>query len=111
MISLNFGLVAEYVVYFIYKLKFYKILHHRKRYHLGEIDLIALRGKNLVFIEVKARRTNIDDRIVSLNQRQRIKKVAEVFISCHQKYQNYNIRFDLVIIKPFTWPQIIKNAW
>lgn len=111
MIKLNFGLFAEYVAYFIYKIKFYQILHHRKRNYAGEIDLIALRGRNLVFIEVKARKSNIDDRLVSYNQRSRIKKAAEVFISRNQKYQNHNIRFDLVIIKPYKWPQIIKNAW
>ncbi|XVN43343.1 MAG: YraN family protein [Candidatus Rickettsia vulgarisii] len=53
----TFGLLAEYITIIIYKIKFYQILHHRKRYHTGEINIIALRSKQLVFIEVKARRS------------------------------------------------------
>ena len=79
----------------IYKLKFYQILHHRKRYYVGEIDIIALRNKEIVFIEVKARSSKIDDRFVSFNQQRRITRAAEMFLRSNSKYRNYNIRFDL----------------
>jgi len=108
---LNFGLIAEYIAIIIYRLKFYQILHHRKRYYVGEVDIIALRGRQLVFIEVKARRSNIDEKILSTHQQNRIKRSAELFLGIHSKYQNYNIRFDLIIIRPYSWPRIIKNAW
>lgn len=108
---LNLGLIAEYIAIIIYRLKFYQILHHRKRYYVGEVDIIALCGRQLVFIEVKARRSNIDDKILSIHQQNRIKRSAELFLSIHSKYQNYNIRFDLIIIRPYSWPRIIKNAW
>jgi putative endonuclease len=106
-----FGLIAEYICIIIYKLKFYQILHHRKRYYVGEIDIIALRNKEIVFIEVKARSSKIDDRFLSFVQQKRIKNAAKIFLSSNSKYSGYNIRFDLVIVRPYRLPTIIKNAW
>jgi putative endonuclease len=106
-----FGLLAEYFTIIIYLFKFYKILHHRKRYHVGEIDIIAERTSKLVFIEVKARNSNFDKYILSFRQRKRIKNAAEIFISSNPKYKNYEVRFDLVIVHIYKWPIIIENAW
>jgi putative endonuclease len=111
MKKLNFGLIAEYIAIIIYKCKFYRILHHQKRYYVGEVDIIAVRAQKLVFIEVKARSSNFDDKILSVHQQLRIKKAASVFLSSNPRYQNYEVRFDLVIIKPYQLPIIIKNAW
>ncbi|WP_341753935.1 YraN family protein [Candidatus Tisiphia endosymbiont of Dioctria rufipes] len=111
MKRITFSLIAEYVAIVIYKIKFYQILYHRKRYYVGEIDIIALRGKQLVFIEVKARRSDVDDRILSTHQQARIKRSASVFLSSNPKYQNYQVRFDLIIIKPYSIPIIIENAY
>ncbi len=111
MRRLSFGLLAEYVAIVIYKLKFYQILHHRMRNYAGEIDVIALRGRNLAFIEVKARSSYLDDILVSRHQQLRIQRAAELFLSRNPKYQNYQIRFDLVVVRPYKLPLIIKNAW
>jgi putative endonuclease len=106
-----FGLFAEYLTILIYKIKFYNILHHRQKKFVGEIDIIACRGKQLVFIEVKARRSAITENIVSKNQQQRIRRAAELFLSHNSKYNGYDVRFDLVFIEAYKWPLIIKNAW
>lgn len=106
----TFGLIAEYLTIIIYRIKFYQILYHRKRYYTGEIDIIALRSKQLVFIEVKARRS-FDYKILSNNQQMRIKKSISMFLNSNAKYRNYNIRCDLVIIRPYNLPMIIKNAF
>jgi putative endonuclease len=106
----TFGLIAEYLTIIIYTVKFYQILHHRKKYYTGEIDIIALRSKQLVFIEVKARRS-FDYTIVSNNQQMRIRKSISMFLNSNPKYQNYNIRCDLVIIRPYYLPIIIKDAF
>jgi putative endonuclease len=107
----KFGILAEYITAFIYILKFYRILHHRLGSYVGEVDLIAKRGLQLVFIEVKARKNGITENIVSLKQQQRIRRAAKLYISQNTQYQNYNIRFDLVVISPYKIPIIIKNAW
>ncbi|MGI4776312.1 MAG: YraN family protein [Janthinobacterium lividum] len=107
----NLGLLAEYLVLIIYKLKFYRVIHHRMRNYAGEIDLIVQRGKQLVFIEVKARTSDFDTKFISFDQRQRIKNAAQIFLVSNNKYSNLDVRFDLVIVKPFRIPEIIKNAW
>ena len=111
MKTARFGLLAEYAAILAYSAKFYCILHHRIRNFGGEIDLIASRRKNIVFIEVKARSSNIDDRFVSINQQKRIKAAAEIFLKTNPKYRGFNVRFDLVVIRPFKLPYIIKNVW
>lgn len=111
MKSLKPGIFAEYLVLLLYKIRLYSILHHRMKTYVGEIDLVASRGKQLVFIEVKARKHGIYEGIVSQVQQERIKRAAELFLSKNPEYENYNIRFDLVVIKPYCWPMIIENAW
>lgn len=105
------GILAEYIVLILYKIRFYNILHRRMKTYVGEIDLIALRGKQLVFIEVKARKNGLHEGIISQDQQIRIKRTAELFLSQNWQYTNYNIRFDLAVIRPYRWPLIIKNAW
>ena len=110
MKKITFGLLGEYIAIIIYKVKLYQILYHQKRYYVGEIDIIALRGHQIVFIEVKSRRSN-DNNVLSIKQQIRIKNSAKAFLSYNPKYQNYDVRFDLVIIRPYTFPTIIENAW
>jgi putative endonuclease len=109
--NFRFGVLAEYFVMLLYQLQFYSILHHRMRNIAGEIDLICQRGKLLVFVEVKARSSNFDDILCTNAQQQRIRRAAEIFIQRNTKYSQYQIRFDLVIIRPYKFPKIIKNAW
>ncbi len=111
MKKVTFGLIAEYIILIIYAIKLYQILYHRKRNYVGEVDLIALRGKTIAFIEVKARKSNVDDRLISPIQKNRITNSAKVFLSSNPKYQNYNVRFDLAIVRPYKLPIIIENAW
>ena len=111
MIHYNLGILAEYCVLIYYLIRLYQPLHHRYKSYVGEIDLIMKRGNQLVFIEVKARKHGLHDDIVSDNQQQRITRTAELFITKHQQYNRYNMRFDLVVVKPYRLPRIIKNAW
>lgn len=111
MKKFNYGLLAEHIVKFIYRLKFYRILAHRLRFYSGEVDLIATRGNTIVFIEVKARSSNLDDILVSNFQQQRIKRAAEAFLAKRPEYSKYLVRFDLAIVRPYSWPEIIKQAW
>ncbi len=111
MKSFKLGIFAEYLVLLLYKIRLYSILHHRMKTYVGEIDLVVSRGKQLVFIEVKARKHGIYEGIVSQVQQERIKRAAELFLSKNPEYENYDIRFDLVVVKPYCWPMVIENAW
>ena len=78
---------------------------------MGEIDLITLRGRTIVFVEVKARMKEIDEILCMPHQQQRIRNAAVLFLQKHRKYYGYNIRFDLCVVRPYRWPQIIENVW
>ncbi len=106
-----FGLYAEYLTAILYFFKFHRILHHRYKTNVGEIDLIATKRKTIVFVEVKARKHGLHENIVSENQQKRIIRTAELFIAKHKEYQGYDLRIDLAVVRPFKLPQIIKNAW
>ena len=105
-----FGLYAEKIVALRYFLTGHRVIATRMRNYAGEIDLIVSRGNSLIFIEVKGRK-KIDIDIISKQQQQRIMRAASLFIAHNQKYQNYDIRFDLVVVKDFWNVTIIKNAF
>jgi putative endonuclease len=105
----RFGLFAEAYVYMIYLLKLYNPLHRRYRNHFGEIDLIFTKGKQLIFIEVKARNSN-ETEVITSKQLKRIKNAASYFIACKPEYANYDVRFDLAIIRPWFKAKILKNV-
>jgi len=109
--NFKFGLLAEYLVMLIYRARFYSVLAHRNRNHAGEVDIICQRGRLIVFIEVKARGDEIDDILCTSKQQDRIRRSAEVFVQRNRKYHGFDMRFDLVVVRPYQWPQIIQNAW
>ena len=64
------GLFAETVSALLLRLKGYAIVARRYKTPVGEIDLVALKGKRLAFIEVKRRKTQ-EDAAWTLPARQR----------------------------------------
>lgn len=77
-----------------------KILERNFRFEHGEIDLIAEEGEELVFVEVKARRSNTfgtpEDAVTEKKQEQ-IHNVAEGYLFMH-KIDDRPCRFDIVAI-------------
>jgi len=51
------------------------------------------------------------ENIVPKSQQNRIRRSAELFLSHNNQYNGWDIRFDLVFIRPYKLPVIIKNAW
>lgn len=98
------GLMAEGVAEIFLRAKGYKILERRYRTKVGEVDLIALDGDYIVFIEVKNRPT-LDDALFSITpkMRGRISDAAMTFLSEHPNYTMRPMRFDVLAVKlPFT---------
>ena len=54
------GLFAETLTAFLLRLRGHCIAAQRYKTPVGEIDLVALRGKRLAFMEVKRRKTKKD---------------------------------------------------
>jgi putative endonuclease len=110
--SYKLGLFAESVATFYLRVLFYSVISRRYKSDVGEVDIIARRGKSLIFVEVKARK-NKDDAYAAftLHQQKRIVRTAQLFIAKNPKYNENNIRFDLILICPVFFIKHIKNAW
>jgi putative endonuclease len=106
----NFGIWGEYCAMLFYICKCYTILKHRYKTVVGEIDFICKRFNTLVFVEVKSRQTNTScDDLCLTTQQRRIAKTAQLFLLKNGHYQKYDIRFDLILIRPFRLPKIFSN--
>ena len=110
--SYYFGIFSEYLVIIFLSLKGYQVLKRRHKSYFGEIDIIAKKGDTLIMIEVKARKIiNSIEEVLSRNQQNRITEAACDFFAKNKKYQNLGIRFDLIIVKPFSAPLHLKGYW
>ena len=79
----------------------YQVLERNFRCKLGEVDVIALCGEVLVFVEVKYRASATYGHpymAVDKKKQVRISNVASYYIYSHRQYANYNCRFDVVSI-------------
>lgn len=116
--SYNFGLMAEKIAIFFLMLKGYRILAHNYQNPKGEIDILAVKGKVLTIVEVKARQ-NFEQCGQSITpwKQQKIFAAAQWLISGRAKIAGLrnisecNIRFDVIFIVPWRLPKHLKDAW
>lgn len=78
-----------------------RILHRGYRTDHGEIDLIALDGNVIVFVEVKARRQGVPAEAVTAEKQRRLTLAALHFLKKHCLLEQRS-RFDVVAI---IWPE------
>jgi putative endonuclease len=79
---------------------------------VGEIDIIAARGRVIAFIEVKARpEAGQALEAVSAEQRTRLAAAARAFIARHPRRAARDLRFDVMILAGGWWPTHIADAW
>jgi len=73
---------------------------------VGEIDLVALKGKRLAFVEVKQRKT-LDEAGWSLpsRARRRIVRAAQYWLAGHPDFAGHDIAFDVVLAAPWALPR------
>jgi len=75
---------------------------HRDR--LGELDLIAVDGRTVVFVEVKTRRSHEaghPTESVDQNKQRRLTRLALAYLKRHDLLE-HSARFDVVAV---TWPE------
>ncbi len=107
------GLIAEYIAAIFLWLNGYRILKHRFKTSMGEIDWITQKNKTIIAVEVKFR-SRIEDSLsaVSDKSRARILNTLNYFAAhdpCSPKdYET--LRVDVIAIAPYKIIHI-KNAW
>jgi len=94
----------------------YRIVERNYRFERGEIDLIARDGDELVFIEVKARRSEAfgpPEDAVTPQKEEQIRKVAEGYLF-EREIKEQSCRFDVVAVtftRGETDIRLIRNAF
>ncbi len=98
--------------------KGYYVVARRERDTFGELDLVAVDGRTVVFVEVKTRRTHEAGEpaeAVDLTKQKRLTRMALAFLKRNDLLE-HPARFDVLAI---TWPadarrpsiEHIKNAF
>jgi putative endonuclease len=110
--AFRLGLSAESRAAALLLAKGYRIAARRFRAGVGEIDIVARRGNDLIFVEVKARE-RLEDAAESITERQkrRIIAAAEAWLAAHPQDVLQNIRFDVILVAPRRWPRHIAAAF
>jgi putative endonuclease len=92
--------------------KGYRIVARRFKTAVGEVDIVARRGRVLVFAEVKAR-ARLDDAAWSVLPRtqRRVAAAAGAWLAEHPDDAHCNIRFDAILVAPRRLPRHIEAAF
>ena len=104
----TYGKRSEIIASDFLKKKGYKILEVNYKNKIGEIDVIALDGDYIVFVEVKARisqKFGHPFEAIDEMKQQKIHAVASLYLVKNQKFGT-NCRFDAISILGLENPEI-----
>ena len=105
------GRRAESLAALWLQLKGWKILARRVRLPVGEVDLVARRGRTVAFVEVKARATAAEADL-ALDE-YRLRRVAAAAEALAHRYARPgdDLRIDALFIVPWRLPRHMPNVW
>jgi putative endonuclease len=112
----RWGRLAEGLCVLRLRLTGWQILSRRMSSHrgtgLGEIDIVARRGKVIAFVEVKAR-ASLEQALeaVTLNQQRRIARAATMYLARRPDLADCSARFDVMTVGPRFLPLRLADAW
>ncbi len=106
------GMWAELLCVWLLRLKGYRILARRFRTPVGELDIVARRGRVLAVVEVKARSSvALAADAVTGRQRRRVADAAAWFLVRHPDCEGLDVRFDAMLLGAALWPVHVMDAW
>ena len=106
------GRRAEAIAAWYLRLKRYRILARRYRTPVGEIDLIARRGRTIAFVEVKLRPSEAEAiEAVRPAAARRIVRAADYWVAAHPVATGLDLRFDLMVAVPGRLPRHVEAAF
>ena len=106
------GARAEWIAVWLLRAKGFRVLERDLRSRLGEIDLVARRGRLLIFVEVKARAAaDVAAHAIQAQQRGRITRAAQAYLAGRPELQPLTLRFDAMVFGRHAMPRHIADAW
>ena len=108
----RYGHIAEAAAALLLMAKGFRLLARRHKTPLGEIDLIAKRGKRIVFVEVKARPT-LREAMNSVGpaSERRIIDAADLWLAKHPEAAGLDLRYDMILLAPWRLPRHVADAF
>jgi putative endonuclease len=97
------GAEAERRARLHYRLRGYRILESNVWTGGHELDVVARRGRRLVFCEVKAKlgeRYGDPAEMVGVEKQRRLRRAAEAWLAAHPELAGLEVRFDVVSVTP-----------
>lgn len=95
------ALFAETVASALLRLKGYAIVARRYKTPVGEVDLVALKGRRLVLVEVKRRKTAEECRLDAAGQAAAACRQSRAVLACRTPgLRRHDIAFDVVLAAP-----------
>ena len=105
------GRRAEWLAAWWLRLKGWRILAVRARTPVGEVDLVARRGRTLAFIEVKARASAGEaDWALDEHRLRRVMRAAEALLPRYMR-DGDTARIDAMFVTPWRLPRHLPNVW
>jgi putative endonuclease len=86
-----------------YRLRGYRILESNAWAGGWELDVVARRGRRLVFCEVKAKLGDTygdPAEMVGEEKQRRLRRAAEAWLAQHPELAGLEVRFDIVAVSP-----------
>jgi putative endonuclease len=105
------GRRAETLAAWWLRLKGWGIIARRVRTPLGEVDIVARRGKVVAFVEVKARASE-REAALALDE-YRLRRVAAAAGALAHRYAREGdvTRIDAIFVLPRRLPRHMENVW
>lgn len=89
----------------------WRILARRQRVGAGEVDIVARKGRTVVFVEVKWRASGEAlDLAIDARRLKRVARAAEALAPRYARAGD-DLRIDVMLLAPGRWPRRIANAW
>lgn len=105
------GRRAEMLCAWWLRLKGWRILARRVRTRMGEVDLIARRGRMVAFVEVKARATAAElDLAIDERRLSRVAAAAHMLAPRYARSGD-DLRIDVMLLAPGRLPRHLVNVW
>lgn len=106
------GRHAEGLAAWWLRLKGYRILARGYRVPVGEIDIVARRGRVLALVEVKTRsHEGAAADAVTPRQRRRVERAALAFVQTHRSMADADLRFDAILVRGRVHLRHVRDAW